>query len=279
MLPFNYCVLSAALVLSIAIGCGSAANAVQQTNVEEKVVALNKAQSYRILALGDSITRGSSEGLGNYRRPLQALLSRGGYQFEFVGTNTKQSDNYHGDDTEQTFTPYQTLHEGYGGFRIDQIGSENRDTDDGGVAYAGLTTALEKANPDVVLMMLGTNDLNRGFDPPGGAGYGGRTGFSANAAARMDVLVTRIHELKPSATLVLATLVPIRNEAKQEKVKEYNELLRKIIIAHQEKGEKIVLADMGVELGDGDLSRDGVHPLTEGYNKMARVWFAALTGG
>jgi hypothetical protein len=50
------------------------------------------------MALGDSITRGSGSGYGNYRRPLQALLARSGYRFRFVGGSTEQSFNYHGSD-------------------------------------------------------------------------------------------------------------------------------------------------------------------------------------
>ncbi len=238
---------------------------------------LVKGKMVRILALGDSITRGSGDGFGNYRRPLQALLAQGGYQFEFVGSNTEQSDNYHGSDPEQTFTPYQRGHEGYGGFRIEQIGSENKDKDDGGVAYPGLSAALEGAKPDVVLMMLGTNDVNQGFDTAGATGYNGQIGFAADAAARMDALVTRIHELKPDAALVLATITPLRDAGKQAKGKDYNALIQQVVAAHQKSGENIVFADMGTALQTNDLAGDGVHPTTRGYDKMARVWFAALT--
>ena len=78
-------------------------------------------------------------GYGNYRRPLQSLLTRGGYTFQFVGANTEQSLNYHGSDPEQTFSPYQPTHEGYGGFRIEQISGDTPARDDGGVSYPGLS--------------------------------------------------------------------------------------------------------------------------------------------
>ena len=99
---------------------------------------LQARKSGNMMPLGNSITRGSGSGYGNYRRPLQALLTQGGYSSRFVGTNTEQSFNYSGNDPGQTFTPYQPDHEGYGGFRIDQISSNSPAADDGGVTYPGL---------------------------------------------------------------------------------------------------------------------------------------------
>jgi len=263
-------------LLAIA-GCSASDGSIRAKAAPDTAL-LQKGQPARILALGDSITRGSGDGYGNYRRPLQALLSKQGYDFSFVGSNTKQSDNYHGSDPEQQFSPYQPKHEGYGGFRIDQIGADLPGTDDGGANYSGLIHVLNTETPDVVLVMLGTNDINQGFDPAGGAGYGGEVGMAANAAARLDKLVGRIHELRPEITLALGTITPLRDAAKQAKVKKYNALIPRIVADHQKKGEKIVLADMGAAIEDADITSDGVHPTTLGYDKMARVWFTALTG-
>jgi len=146
---------------------------------------LAKDKAVRIMPLGDSITRGSQ--YGNYRHPLQALLAHGGYSPQFVGESTEQSSSYHGADPEQAFTPFQPDHEGYGGFRIDQIASDSPSTDDGGVTYPGLAHALATDKPGVALLMLGTNDVKPfadGLVDPGGPGYDGKTGFAADA--RLD---------------------------------------------------------------------------------------------
>ena len=238
---------------------------------------LSKGKMVRILPLGDSITRGSGSGYGNYRRPLQALLTQGGYAFQFVGSSTELSLNYHGTDPEQTFHPYQPGHEGYGGFRIEQISADTPAKDDGGVSYPGLTHVLAADKPDVVLLMLGTNDVNQAFDA-GGPGYAGGTGFAADAAARLDTLLNRLHQNSPQAALVVAAITPLADPAKDAQAKAYNALIPQIVAAHKKQGQIIQLADMRSSLTPGDLSPDGVHPGTLGYDKMARVWYQALTG-
>ena len=238
---------------------------------------LPKGKMLRILPLGDSITRGSGSGYGNYRRPLQSLLTHGGYSFQFVGANTEQSQNYHGSDPEQNFSPYQPGHEGYGGFRIEQISGDAPATDDGGVVYPGFSKTMAADTPDVVLLMLGTNDVNQAFDP-GGPGYGGGTGFAADAAMRLNALVDRLYAVNPNLTVVVAAITPLADPAKERQVEAYNAFVPQIVAAHQKQGQNILLADMHAAVTPADLSPDGVHPGTLGYDKMARVWDKALTG-
>ena len=238
---------------------------------------LAKGKTARIMALGDSITRGSGSGYGNYRRPLQSLLTHGGYTFQFVGASTELSSNYHGADPEQTFSPYQPKHEGYGGFRIEQISGDAPAVDDGGVSYPGLSRTLAADKPDVILIMLGTNDVNQAFDP-GGPGYGGASGFAADAAGRLNTLIDRLYAAQPGLTIVLASITPLADSAKEANEKAYNVFVPEIVAAHRKTGRNIVFADMRAGLTAADLSPDGIHPTTLGYDKMARVWYAALTG-
>lgn len=236
-----------------------------------------KITTLRVVALGDSITRGSSSGYGNFRRPLQSLLMHSADTYRFVGTSTEQSFSYHGTDPEQTFTPYQPQHEGYGGFRIEQISTDKPGKDDGGVTYSGFAAAMAQDQPDVVLLMLGTNDVNQDFDP-GGPGYGGKTGFAADAAQRLNSLVGRLFQTNPTLTLVLATLTPLADPAKEAQASAYNAYIPQIVAAHKAQGQNILLADMATALTPADLSPDGVHPSTSGYDKMARIWYRALAG-
>ncbi len=260
-----------ALALALLIG-GSAT-----AQTPPAPVRLAKGTTSRIVALGDSLTRGSSGGYGSYRRPLQSLLTQGGYTYQFVGTSTEQSFNYHGTDPEQNFAPSQPQHEGYGGFRIEQISADKPAKDDGGVTYPGFAAAMASDSPDVVLLMLGTNDINQNFDP-GGPGYGGGTGFAADAAQRLDSLVGRLFQTNPTLILVLATITPLADPTKEAQVSAYNAYIPQIVAAHKAQGQTILLADQSAALSPADLSPDGVHPSTPGYDKMARVWYAALTG-
>ena len=259
------------LTLMLLTGCSSHARPAGSQAV------VPKGKMLRIMALGDSITRGSGSGYGNYRRPLQSLLTRGGYTYQFVGASTEQSQNYHGADPEQTFSPYQPAHEGYGGFRIEQISGDAPATDDGGVAYPGLSQTLASGKPDVILLMLGTNDVNQAFDS-GGLGYGGGAGFAADAAARLNTLIGRLYAGNPTLTVVVATIPPLADPAKEPQVSAYNAFIPQIVAAHRKQGENILFADMHAAVTAGDLSPDGVHPGTLGYDKMARAWYQAMTG-
>jgi len=70
----------------------------------------------RIMPLGDSITYGWDGGYGGYRGYLGDLLYNGGYDFDFVGSRT---DN---DPCTDPNCPFLDLdHEGWNGWRADQI--------------------------------------------------------------------------------------------------------------------------------------------------------------
>jgi len=263
------------LTLLLLTGCSSHAR--PENNPQNSQATVPKGKTLRIMPLGDSITRGSGFGYGNYRRPLQSLLTRGGYAFEFVGANTEQSQNYHGSDPEQNFTPYQPSHEGYGGFRIEQISGDTSAKDDGGVSYPGLTPTLAADKPDIVLLMLGTNDVNQAFDP-GGPGYAGGSGFAADAAGRLDTLIGRLYASSPDLTVVVAAITPLADPAKEKQAKAYNAFVPQIVAAHRKQGQHVLFADMHAVLTPADLSPDGIHPGTLGYDKMARVWYQAMTG-
>jgi len=268
---FRRIALLPVLISAILAGCSRASPKIAHTvpsKIDPGVV--------RIMTLGDSITRGSGSGYGNYRRPLQALLTRAGYTFVFTGTNTEQSFNYHGQDPEQTFNPYQPAHEGYGLLRIDQISGDTPATDDGGVVYPGLSQTFAANQPDVVLLMLGANDVWQSYDR-GEPGFNGKSGFAADAAQRLDTMVDRIYEAGPNIKLALATITPFGNPEKDVMVRDFNAFVPQIVARHKKLGQKIELADMYAKVTPRDLSPDGVHPGTMGYNKIARVWFDALS--
>lgn len=236
----------------------------------------SQRRELRLMPLGDSITRGS--GYGNYRRALQALLAQAHRSYQFVGTSTEQSFSYHGQDPEQNFTPYQPDHEGYGSIRIDQVAGNSPWTDDGGVVYPGLSQILAHDRPDVILLMLGTNDVLQNYDPPGEPGYDGQHGFAADAAGRLDILLNRLFQWRQSLTVVVAAIPPLQDPAKDALARAYNAWLPRIVTAHRHLHQNISFVSMHRSLTLSQLSPDGIHPRTVGYDQMARVWDQALTG-
>jgi len=246
-----------------------------QTTREESYIA--KGKVLRVLCLGDSITSGYSDGFGNYRRPLQAMLTWGGFTFRFVGSNTAQASSYQGTDVDQTFSPYQPNCEGYDGFRIDQISSDTPAVDPLGNSYPGLTHTMISDIPDVVLVMLGTNDVSQAYDP-GGPGYAGGTGFAADAAGRLNELIDRLYHINTDLTVVISSIPPLTDQTKNSTAASYNALIPQIVQAHRQLGQHVLFADMGSAVKAADLSSDGIHPSTAGYDKIAGVWYSAMTG-
>ncbi|WP_093711738.1 SGNH/GDSL hydrolase family protein [Actinacidiphila alni] len=134
-------------------------------------VAGTAVPQVRVMPLGDSITWGvGSPSASSYRAPLAALVGQQpSYAVQFVGSQNS------GTLTDQS-------NEGHSGYVISQI----RD---------GIDDWLSAARPDVVVLHIGINDLDRGIDVP-------------NAPARLADLVDRIHTDRPGAAVVMLGLIP-----------------------------------------------------------------------
>lgn len=238
-----------------------------------KQSAESNARPLRILPLGDSITRGSylaqkdskATGLphpqsGGWRKPLQDKLRATGITFNFVGELSYAA--YGRDGTvDPQFDPH---HHGLAGF-------SNTGILKGGIVptlpdvlaslgvkeikVPGIVDVLKKHQPDIILLMSGTN----GFDAP----------------AR-DQLIRTIGETS-TAHLIVATILPQKvPRAGWEKVDAYNASLPAIVAAQKAAGKRITLVDMHAAITTDDLLPDGVHPNQTGMDKMATAWFAAL---
>ncbi len=200
----------------------------------------------RILPLGDSLTSGvtgtSSTVQGAYRNRLFALLADAGYNVDFVGTQT---------DTNNP-TLLDRDHQGMGGFRIDQL-------------QAGLPSWLGATeDPDVVLLMIGTNDFTANFDV-------------ASAQTRLANLVSDLATRRPFAKIILATL-PRRTDSAALEAQQliFNAAIPGIVNDQVSLGRQVSYVDIHGSLAPADL-QEGVHPTPAGYAKIADTWFPAIT--
>lgn len=208
-----------------------------------------------VMPLGDSITRGTGGTQAGYRDPLYRRLSAAGYEIRFVGGETTtpttfltQSDNHH--------------HEGHGGYAIPQISSGLDGAETGWLT--GLPGVREPVFPDVILLMAGTNDI----------GTGGQTG--AVALARMDALLAKLAVLRPSARVIVATLVPYfgTHETREQRQLDFNAGLPALVDKYLALGRRVWLCDMRPRVSSAArITNDGVHPNQEGYNAIAEGWF------
>ena len=103
-----------------------------------------------VMPLGDSITVGVGDPRGGgYRDPLYTQLTNAGHTFQFVGTLSSSP-------TELLTSAGQQNHEGHGGYVI-EAGTSGRE----GIRD-NITTYLGATDPDLILLMIGTNDVHIG---------------------------------------------------------------------------------------------------------------------
>lgn len=210
---------------------------VPQVNQIETTSPLSKNSlpNLRILALGDSITFGFSSTTGNgYRAQLQSMLN-----------NTFPSVTYIGSQSSGNMS--NNVHEGYPGAVIHEIASK---------AIPSLAQ-----QPNLILVMAGTNDVARPYEPD-------------DAPRRLGVLIDSLVLNCPSSAIIAAQLPPITDPPNGQKLLEvFNAEIPEIIAVRQRAGKKVLLVDMSRGFSNADL-QDGLHPNNQGYDKIANKWYS-----
>ena len=145
-------------------------------------------------------------------------------------------------------------HEGHGGYAINDITSS-------------VATWLQGSIPDVILLLIGINDLGGGATP-------------SEALNRLSQLLDTIHAERPSARLVLATHPPVMpvSGVNPQDVVAYNAGMPALVNLRAGLGWNIELLDvytlagLSTASGSPDISPDGFHYTLTGYSKIANVW-------
>ena len=192
---------------------------------------------------------GNATSFRSSRGALHQLLQAAGHDTDFVGTLSLRPAI--GGDPD---------HNGYGGAQLGPGGSSNNIHDrlDGILAAVG--------DVDVVVLAMGWNSA---YQEP------------SYAASKYEGLVRKLMTLRPSATIVLATLSPQRAETEQQtnlQLSGYRELnARARQLANASPSDKLILADLAATRFSADEYWDVIHWLQPGADKAARVIFDALT--
>ncbi|HZJ54669.1 MAG TPA: GDSL-type esterase/lipase family protein [Myxococcaceae bacterium] len=204
----------------------------------------------KIMPLGDSITEGSQAELGGYRWPLENLLVDAGYDFDYVGSLRVGSP---------AAMP-RPWHEGHGGYQIESV--------DGGGQLAGpvVDAALRTYQPDVILLLAGTNNLN--FPD---------TLYPDKTSAMYDRLLAQIFTLSPGVGVV-ASPVPWKTSVPANLVEAFNDRVHGIVDRYADAGYRITWVAGMTDAIDGGVENlpDGLHPSQPAYGRMAEQWFRAL---
>ena len=194
-------------------------------------------RSLKILPLGDSITDGYFVP-GGYRIELWNSLTKQGYKIEFVGSASNGPNSL----------PSRN-HEGHSGWRIDEI-------------YQEVSNWLQKFQPEMILLLIGTNDIAQGYN-------------IETAGDRLDRLVEEIFKFAPKVQLFVASIPPIGEPTLNLRVMLYNQNIQALVERRQQAGEAIIFVDLYYSLNLNDLP-DGVHPNQEGFRKIAIAWEQAI---
>jgi lysophospholipase L1-like esterase len=189
----------------------------------------------RIMPLGDSLTDGLTVP-GGYRVELWRQIAVAGLHDHFVGS----LESGPGDLPERR-------HEGHSGLRIDQIQEH-------------AAKWVSSAQPDVVLLMIGTNDVLQAHDLPG-------------AKDRLGRLVDTILEAAPGVRLLLATLPP--DDAAERQTREFNRAVP--AIAHA-RAARVTLVDLHAALAGtpGLFPPGNCHPTVAGHRRIGDMWWSAI---
>jgi acyl-CoA thioesterase I len=224
----------AVVLVLMALGASSVEAATMSAPGPVSGLGVNVAvHPLRIMALGSSSTVGQgSMATAGFRGPLERLLARDGIAFEMVGS--QQSGPPSVPDRH---------HEGHGGWSMAEM-------------QPLLAGWLRAQHPDLVLLQVGTNDL--------------AMGVSAEAtAARLDAMITTIHDVSGAAVIVAGVWAPLPTHAAARAA--YPALAAAVVARHRSRHEAAVFCDTSALLGSDDFS-DGLHPNVQGYRKIAIMW-------
>ena len=224
----------------------------------------NSARPLRVMAIGDSITDDCSIN-GAWRQYLQPQLEAAGYPFTFVGRFSSTPNG-------TRFT--KILHEGICGAVIAPPGMMTTPVH----GYAGTNTylmktvadALTNATPDLVLVVMGANDIGRGRNP-----YWVATNDMPHL---LDLLFSNL----PNANIIIDKATTLRDavagySTNIANIPIYNATLQVMVNNRRAAGQNVFLADMYsvVDYNTGFLS-DHLHPNATGLTNMAREFFTRI---
>ena len=208
-----------------------------------------------VLPLGDSITEGCCTAPeGGYRIELFRQAVTNGKNVTFVGSLMN------GPTTVANRT-FPMRHEGHGGYTISGGGN-------GGIAGTITDNAISTYHPNIVLLMIGTNDINDNID-------------ITNAPSRLGKLIDEIITDAPAALVVVSTIIPIAAPNADQRAQAYNAAIPGLVNARASAGKHVVLVDNYAAFAKDPnyqttLKADGLHPNTAGYVVLGQSFYGAI---
>lgn len=252
-------ILSAAMLLCLA-SCGgdnsnttgesgASVDASSDTDKTEETGVLKpytepEVDKINIMLLGDSLTQGT-QGSSGYRSYLCDMLLADGYEFSFVGPWA----------IEPAFMNHEyRSHAGVGGYKMSGIKND--------------MNTFMSFDCDIIVMMIGTNDMN--------------SGTAAELTAQYSELVDLITEAKPNIRLFCASAPPtsFASGSYTDKHVAFNNGVKGICEAKTKAGFHVTWVDMSPSssgITNDDINpEDHVHPVASGWEKFAKTIYKTI---
>ncbi|HEY7370725.1 MAG TPA: SGNH/GDSL hydrolase family protein [Polyangia bacterium] len=209
-----------------------------------------------VLPLGDSITEGylPTGANGGYRVELFNQAVMAGKNITFAGTQMN------GPNTVANRT-FPKRHEGHGGYTIAGGGQ-------GAIAGTITDTAMSMFHPNIVLLSIGTNDINGNINV-------------STAPTRLGQLIDEIVADAPNALVVVASIIPIKGDSSQ-RIQTYNAAIPGLVASRAAGGKHVVFVDnYAAFVKDASwassLMVDNLHPNDTGYAVLGRSFYTAVS--
>lgn len=229
----------------------------------------HSAELGAIWMIGDSITQSNADGdsSGSPRRSLYNLLTNAGHTFTYTGHHTRNVDGLPSSGSSPATNLYH-YHSGVSGIRIGEVGGDAGVASNLGSYWQ--TGRLDLVKPDIILIMLGTNDV-------------GAAGLGENAPDRLEAMIETIYDLPGigSPSIYIASIPPNgRSTAFANNVIEFNSFIPNVVFGFQAEGRDVRYVDHFTPLNadfDTNMTPDLLHPSAVGNDIIAQNWFDAMT--
>lgn len=215
-------------------------------------------RALKVLPIGDSITSGYNS--CSYRTSLVRLLRS--HLVEFVGS-LSHNKLHPGNCANSNMA-----HEGRAGSRtIDWLQHEENNK-----SRAFNVTNLEK--PDVVLLHIGSNDINRGESPGQFDEY---IGSGNGTIGRIDNLLDEIFTASPGVTIFLADIIPwLQDSTVNDGLTQLRSEIYKLLNYRSSVNDRVHVVRVFEEFQPAFLQSDLIHPNADGDSYLATKWIQAL---
>ena len=212
------------------------------------------ADSVKIMPIGDSITFGYGDD-GGYRKFLDYELKQKSIDFDMVGPEGKNSASFSNNGQN---IQYDDNHAGYSGFTIKQQYPIPSWGENGLLEKLKSKNAVKQAQPDIVLLIIGTNDMtaNRNLN---------------DCETDLHTLIDYILGDMPEDGIIFMGSIPefTAYGGNSTRVGNYNKTVQKVAESY---GDNVQFADIHSAVGVSDLQSDQLHPNRGGYEKMGKYW-------